>query len=137
MKITSDWIIPIMLLVILTFGISKKIDVDGCRFVRTSGALSELFAYKCQFRKSDELLQRGWSYSVDKVDSSYMFNTLSRVYLLRGMYYDSTVNHNYALKLQLDLAVQDMGGTIAAIERKYLSDKMMLQKQKVQKQKIT
>lgn len=116
--------------------ISKKIDVDGCRFVRTSGALSELFAYKCQFRKSDELLQRGWSYSVDKVDSSYMFNTLSRVYLLRGMYYESTVNHNYALKLQLALAVQDMGGTIAAIERKYLSDKMMLQKQKAQKQKI-
>lgn len=116
--------------------ISKKIDVDGCRFVRTSGALSELFAYKCQFRKSDELLQRGWSYSVDKVDSSYMFNTLSRVYLLRGMYYESTVNHNYALKLQLALAVQDMGGTIAAIERKYLSDKMMLQKQKVQKQKV-
>lgn len=116
--------------------ISKKIDVDGCRFVRTSGALSELFAYKCQFRKSDELLQRGWSYSVDKVDSSYMFNTLSRVYLLRGMYYESTVNHNYALKLQLALAVQDMGGTIAAIERKYLSDKMMLQKQMLQKQKI-
>ncbi|MBE6189280.1 MAG: tetratricopeptide repeat protein [Rikenellaceae bacterium] len=116
--------------------ISKKIDVDGCRFVRTSGALSELFAYKYQFRKSDELLQRGWSYSVDKVDSSYMFNTLSRVYLLRGMYYESTVNHNYALKLQLALAVQDMGGTIAAIERKYLSDKMMLQKQKVQKQKV-
>lgn len=62
MKITSDWIIPIMLLVILTFGISKKIDVyshftngikDGASsFLKICPALFALFICVGVFRGS-------------------------------------------------------------------------------------
>lgn len=102
--------------------------------VNICGAAANVYTRKGCKTKAEKLIDKGWKYAKNSVDSSLMYYHLSRIYL-----FDNIVKgYNYyseSQKLQLEIAARSIGRPIATAQSEYFTQKAINQKNKSDRQR--
>ncbi len=104
--------------------------------VNICGAAADVYTRRGCKTKAEKLIDKGWKYAMNSVDSSLMYYHLSKMYLFDNQLVDGYNCYNKTINIQLTVASQNMGGAIASAQSKYFTQKAVAQKNRADRERI-
>lgn len=113
----------------------NKFGTSLYNYSNICGAAATVFAHKGELCKSKNLLDKGWKYAKDDLDSSAMYLYTSKIAILNNQINKGYDIYNKSLEIQFNIAAKNAGGPLNHSVGKYFEQKAINAKNRSEQQK--